>query len=160
MNSGDSTSFSVCSQRYHWGVKRAQLSLRLELGITLTRLRFPPRAPYAYVVNYSGNTVSQYAVNATTGELSALSHPYDWNRELPSRNYALSPSGAFVYVVNSSGNTISQYAVNATTGELSALSSPLTIGTGNSPNAITHFPPRAPLPTLLTTAVTRFLSMR
>jgi DNA-binding beta-propeller fold protein YncE len=34
-----------------------------------------PAGTFAYLVNYSGNTVSMYAINATTGILTPLTTP-------------------------------------------------------------------------------------
>ena len=89
-------------------------------GVTITCI-----SP-VYVVNNRSNTVSMYAINATTGQLTALATPTVATGTGPS-SIAVNPAGTFAYVaaqvVNGSG-TVSMYAINATTGQLTALTTP------------------------------------
>jgi len=97
-------------------------------GVTITCI-----AP-VYVANYGSNTISMYAVNATTGILTALTTPTVATGNVPS-SIAINPAGTFAYVANEGGSTVSMYAINAATGILTALTTP-TVATGNGPLSI------------------------
>ena len=77
-----------------------------------------PPSRFAYVSN--GNSVSAYAIDATSGALGPAT-----TLSVPS-SYALTvdPSGRFVYVSSASGNGVSVYAVDRTTGSLQATGAP------------------------------------
>jgi 6-phosphogluconolactonase (cycloisomerase 2 family) len=83
-----------------------------------------PVYKYLYVSNQEGNTVSGYAINASTGELTAVpGSPFgaDVRPLFPIPE----PSGKFLYVGNRGDTTtpprVSAYAVDAATGELTEL---------------------------------------
>ncbi len=74
---------------------------------------------FAYVANSGDDTVSIYAVNATTGQLRH--NGYAATGALP-RSVAVDPSGKFVYVANSAGNGgVSAYVIETTTGGLTPI---------------------------------------
>ena len=75
-----------------------------------------------------------YAVNATTGILTALTTPTVATGTFP-YSIAVNPAGTFAYVANEGGSTVSMYAINAATGILTALTTP-TVATGNGPLSI------------------------
>jgi len=69
------------------------------------------------VANFDTNSVSAYAVNATTGALTPVSGSPFAAGTAPG-NVAVSPNGQFAYVTNAPSGTVSAYAINATTGAL------------------------------------------
>lgn len=106
-----------------------------------------PSGKFAYVANQgvgtnSGNTISAYSIDATTGALSAMdangatagtqttiatgTHPYA---------ITIDPTGNFAYVANYDSNTVSVYTVNQTTGALTA-GTPVAAGTNPGSIAI------------------------
>ncbi len=76
-----------------------------------------------------------YAINASTGILTALSTPTIATGS-GGIGITINPAGTFAYVTNEYSNTVSMYAINASTGILTALSTP-TIATGSAPIGIT-----------------------
>jgi 6-phosphogluconolactonase (cycloisomerase 2 family) len=90
---------------------------------------------FAYVANSESDTVSAYAVEASTGRLKFIG-------KAPSGDapYAIAadPSGKYLYVTNYGGGTISQYSINID-GRLTAMT-PATIAAGTYPYAITVDP--------------------
>ena len=90
-----------------------------------------------YVVNYFSNTVSMYAIDATTGILTALTTPTVGTGTRPN-SIAVTPAGTFAYVANNFSGMVSMYAIDATTGILKALGTIL--GSGFSPGSITVNP--------------------
>ena len=66
-----------------------------------------------------------YAINATEGQLTALSTPTVATGSAP-QSIAVNPAGTFAYVPNNGSGTVSMYAINATTGQLTA-PAPLTV---------------------------------
>ena len=75
-----------------------------------------------------------YAINATTGILTALTTSTVATGSSP-LDIAINPAGTFAYVTNEGSNTISMYAINATSGILTALTTP-TVATGTGQGAI------------------------
>jgi 6-phosphogluconolactonase (cycloisomerase 2 family) len=69
-----------------------------------------PRA--AYVANYSGNTVSQYALSATDGSLSAIAPGTVSTNTNPS-SVAMDPTGRYAYTADFGSNKVSQYTIGA-----------------------------------------------
>ncbi|MGO8867700.1 MAG: lactonase family protein [Alphaproteobacteria bacterium] len=97
-----------------------------------------PFGRFAYVTNTPygpspGNTISAYAIDATTGALTAVpgSPIAAGNGAGP---VAVDPSGRFAYVVHTFDNTISAYTIDAGTGQLSPIGS--AVATGSSPGGI------------------------
>ncbi len=87
---------------------------------------------FAYVANDNDNSVSVYAVNATTGRLtftgkvSAGTNPY---------SVTVDPSGRYAYVVNLGDGTVSQYTIGSN-GSLTPMS-PATVSAGAQPSSVT-----------------------
>lgn len=80
-----------------------------------------------YVTNSGSDTISGYAVNGTTGGLSAIGGSPFANVSAPSA-IAVSPNGFFAFVTNSQANKVTSFRVG-TDGELLLAS-----GTSTSPN--------------------------
>jgi 6-phosphogluconolactonase (cycloisomerase 2 family) len=95
-----------------------------------------PTGKFLYVT--SNNTVIAYAINTTTGALSAIGSPLNLGLDSSPTGITVDRSGRFVYVVNSGTNTIASFAINAITGALTSVG---TTSTGNAtlPKAITSF---------------------
>jgi 6-phosphogluconolactonase (cycloisomerase 2 family) len=86
---------------------------------------------FAYVADFEGG-VPTLAVNATTGDLTAVSGS-PFGKGDP-RVVAMSPNGKFLYTANGDGsNTVGEYTVDDTTGALTSIG---TIAAGNSPYAV------------------------
>jgi YVTN family beta-propeller protein len=75
-----------------------------------------------------------YAINATTGILTALATPTVDTGTDPIA-ISINPAGTFAYVTNSSSDTVSMYAINAATGILTAHATP-TVAAGDRPYSI------------------------
>ena len=91
---------------------------------------------YAYVVNNGGNTVSQYAIDAS-GILSPLSVATIATGNSP-QSVTVDPSNKYVYVTNLADNSISQYTIQSD-GTL-ARGTPATVATGHGPWALAVSP--------------------
>ena len=105
-----------------------------------------PSGKFAYTVNQgvgaTGNTISAYSINVTSGALSAMdadgvttgTQATIATGTLP---YAITvdPTGNFAYVANYTSGTISAYTINQTTGALTTVAS-YTAGGGPSSVAI------------------------
>ena len=95
---------------------------------------------FAYVVNQTDSTISEYTINDSTGALTAVSGSPISDKNGP-QIVVSTPSGAFAYTANydlSSGvASVSEYTVNATTGALTLISgSPITGFAGVSALAV------------------------
>jgi 6-phosphogluconolactonase len=89
---------------------------------------------YAYVANESSNTISAYAINASTGALTEIAgSPFAATGAGPVA-VTVDPNGAYLYVANNTSNTVSVYAIDAATGALTAVAEPT--GSGNGPFAL------------------------
>jgi len=89
---------------------------------------------YVYTANYSGDSVSIFSRNATTGQLASLGAAVAGDG--PS-GLSIAQDGTSIYVTHSIGsanNTVYQLARNTSTGMLSAMV-PATIGTGTNPQS-------------------------
>jgi 6-phosphogluconolactonase (cycloisomerase 2 family) len=94
-----------------------------------------PTGRFAYTANYGNSTVSAFAINQTTGALTAIGSP------VPSGTtpyyLVVDPTGSFVYVADNTGIKIYIYAIDPTTGALTATgASPVTIAAGAGPTAM------------------------
>ena len=92
-----------------------------------------PNEHYAYIANSGDNTLSQYAVNSTTGYLTALSPSVVSTGSAPA-GVVVDNTGRFVYVTNSGGTSISMYTINSSSGVLTANS---TVSMGGNSQYIT-----------------------
>src|SRR5215472_13680427 len=97
------------------------------LCLGLPDLRAASTVPrFAYVPNFNDNTVSIYAVNASTGQLR--DNGYVLAGHGPGE---ATLAGSFLYVSNFSSNNISAYSANPSNGVLEPVAgSPFTAGTG------------------------------
>ena len=88
-------------------------------------IKVDPSGKFAFVVNSGDKSVSAYAINATTGALTAVAgSPFATGKDPLS--VTVDPSGKFAYVANFLGNNVSAYTIDATTGALSPIAnSPL-----------------------------------
>ena len=91
---------------------------------------------YAYVANYSSNTVSQYTIG-TGGALTAMSTATVTAGYGPF-SVAVDPFSKYAYVANTGSNTVSQYTIG-TGGALTAMT-PATVTTGTGPHSVTLDP--------------------
>lgn len=101
-----------------------------------------PSGEFAYVVNQgngstTGNSISAYSINTTTGALSAIdangaSTSYQASIATESQPYTITidPLGRFAYVANDFSNNVSAYTINQMTGALTPVAgSPFAAGT-------------------------------
>ena len=95
-----------------------------------------PTGKFLYVT--SNNTVIAYAINRTTGALSAIGSPLNLDANSSPTGITADRSGKFVYVVNSGTNTIASFAINARTGALTSVGTTST-GADTLPKAITSY---------------------
>jgi 6-phosphogluconolactonase len=88
---------------------------------------------FAYVANKLSNNISAYAVNSTTGALTAVAgSPFVSTGSQPDAVWA-GPGGNFLYVANSASNDLSIFSISTGTGVLSAQG---TVPTGVAPYGI------------------------
>jgi 6-phosphogluconolactonase len=89
---------------------------------------------FAYVANESSNSISAYAINASTGALVEIAgSPFASTGTGPVA-VAVDPNGAYLYAANNASNNVSVYAINSATGALTAAGQP--VGSGNGPFAL------------------------
>ena len=69
-----------------------------------------PSGKFAYVANLSSGNVSAFAIDASSGALTAVGTVAAQNRP---NSVAIHPTGRFVYVSNGLSNNISAYTVAA-----------------------------------------------
>lgn len=83
---------------------------------------------FVYVVNQDSDNISAFALDSSTGALTALvGSPFAAGIE-PS-SVAVEPSGAFAYVVDTGSDSVSVFAIDATTGALAPSGvSPVAVG--------------------------------
>lgn len=80
-------------------------------------LTIDPSGKFLVVANHDSASVGVFAINGTTGKLSAVSgSPFATGHGPVS--VRIDPTGSFVYVANQTDNTISAFALNSTTGAL------------------------------------------
>ncbi len=97
---------------------------------------------YAYVANSTGNSISAYAINATTGALSPLAgSPFASIGTAPVA-VTVDPNGEFLYVADNGSNDVAVYAItpdtDANAGGLT--SAGVAIPAGSGPIALTVDP--------------------
>ncbi len=89
---------------------------------------------FAYVANADSDTVSQYVVDAETGQLRPNGYVSTGDRPY---SITVDPSGRWAYVANRESETVSQYRIS-TTGTLASLSPPtVSTGAGTNPISVT-----------------------
>jgi 6-phosphogluconolactonase (cycloisomerase 2 family) len=97
-----------------------------------------PRGKFAYVSNFNSQDVSAFAIDHTSGALSAVP-----GSPLPlggrPRELTVDPAGKFLYVTNETANAVQAYSIDQTTGALAAIAGSPYV-TGAAPIAITMVP--------------------
>jgi 6-phosphogluconolactonase (cycloisomerase 2 family) len=133
-NSADNTisQFSINTS----GALVATAMTPVATGIEPWNITLSPNGKYVYVANHGnlppgGMTISQYAVDAATGALTAL-NPATLLTAFPyPGGITVDPTSAYAYLSNINGNTISEYGIG-TDGTLSSLN-PASVATGTEP---------------------------
>jgi len=104
-------------------------------------------AGFAYVTNYSSNTISAYSI--TAGALFAIDADSSItgtqaNIATGAQPYAITidPSGKFAYVANYGSNSVSAYSIDASTGALARIDSDK-VTTGNQTSIPARSGPRS-----------------
>ena len=93
---------------------------------------------FAFAANDGDGTISAYAINASTGALTAVSgSPFAAGTATTGASeLKVDPSGRFLDVVNEFAHTISAFSINWTSGALTLVTgSPFTVGTVASPSS-------------------------
>ena len=75
-----------------------------------------PSGRYVYVSNRGHDTIAVFAIDQTTGRLSAVGHEPTGGRT--PRNFNVDPSGAFLYAANQDSDTIVQFRIDRSSGKL------------------------------------------
>ena len=88
-----------------------------------------PDGAFAYVINTTAATISQYSVDSA-GALTALSGTAP-AVGADARHIVITPNGRFVYVSNGSANTISQF-VRGGDGQLASITTAIAAGSGTT----------------------------
>jgi 6-phosphogluconolactonase (cycloisomerase 2 family) len=86
---------------------------------------------FAYLTNFSGNSIIQLVIDQSTGVLTQNSSPVTTGNA-PSA-FALDQTGRYAFVVNEADNTIGSYLANSTIGVLVSSGSAVGTGTAYSP---------------------------
>jgi 6-phosphogluconolactonase (cycloisomerase 2 family) len=90
-------------------------------GVSPRYLAIDPTAPYAYVSSAAGAEVYGYAMDPTTGKLTALPHsPYSTGAGSLPQFITIDPSGKYGYTANEGTANISGFAISST-GDLTSL---------------------------------------
>ena len=76
---------------------------------------------YLYVVNATGNTVSEFSIDQSTGAIHPLGTPTIPTGNSP--NYATTDTKGHIYVANSGDGTVSVFSIDGGTGQLSPVGS-------------------------------------
>jgi YVTN family beta-propeller protein len=134
VNSADGTisQFSVSAS----GALVATTVSPVSTGTEPWNVTLSPDGKYAYVANHGnappgGQTLSQYAVDATTGALTPL-NPATLTTAFPyPGGITVDPTSSYAYLSNINGNSLSEYAIGAD-GTLGSLN-PASVGTGTEP---------------------------
>jgi 6-phosphogluconolactonase len=89
---------------------------------------------YAYVANMSSNSISAFAIDASTGALTPVADSPFASAGTTPVAAVVDPNGTYLYVANNASNNLSVYAIDASTGALSEVGEP--VPTGNGPFAV------------------------
>jgi 6-phosphogluconolactonase (cycloisomerase 2 family) len=133
-NSADNTisQFSISSA----GALVATAIAPVATGIEPWNITLSPNGKYVYVANHGnvapgGMTISQYAVDATTGALTPL-NPATLPTAFPyPGGITVDPTSSYAYLSNINGKTVSEYGIGAN-GTLSSLN-PASVAAGTEP---------------------------
>jgi 6-phosphogluconolactonase (cycloisomerase 2 family) len=98
-----------------------------------------PAGRFLYAANSSSNTVSVYAIDASTGTLTAAGPAVTTGASSAPSSITVDPTGRFAYVANGLSNTVSVFRIDPASGALTAMGSPVASG-GNGAGFITVDP--------------------
>lgn len=103
------------------------------IALSPSAVTLHPSGRFAYVTfsGTNGNSVSSFAVDATTGTLTFVGTATTGST--PS-SITVDPSGKFAYVTNSLSNNVSVYSVDQTSGLLTGVGAP--VAAGSHPNEV------------------------
>jgi 6-phosphogluconolactonase (cycloisomerase 2 family) len=88
-----------------------------------------PTNAFLFVANAGDNTVSQFAIGASSGALTLVGSPVLTGGTFPF-SVTVDPSGHYVYTANSGSNNISQFTIAG--GVLTSITAPVAAGIGVS----------------------------
>ncbi len=108
-------------------------------GLGPASVTVAPSGKYAYVTNFSDNTVSQYTVDATGAIALSSMTPSTVAAGAGPVSVTVDASVKYAYVANFGDNSVSQYTISATTGVLTPMT-PSTVAAGAGPRSITVDP--------------------
>lgn len=95
------------------------------------------QSAHLYLASAGDNEVAGFAIDPTSGALTALANsPYPAGAGAAAIP-AFSPNGAYLYVMDKTANTVSGYAIDPTSGDLTALPA---VNAGTSPDWIVFTP--------------------
>ena len=103
-------------------------------GVFPSNLTIDPTGRFIYVINQNG-TISQLAINQTTGAISVITTATSSGVTTATTNaigFTTDPTGRFLYVgtgLSEPGNSIAQFSINQTTGILTTVSNAINVGT-------------------------------
>jgi 6-phosphogluconolactonase len=81
-------------------------------------IHITPDSRYLYVSNRGHDSIAAFALDADTGQLTAIGH---WATQDWPRAFAIGPMGHFLYVAGERSDSLATYRVGAATGRLRAL---------------------------------------
>ncbi|BBP00806.1 hypothetical protein SFSGTM_15140 [Sulfuriferula nivalis] len=141
VTSNDSQTISQTILTYSINAKTGALTLipgsPLMLKEGISSFTINPAGTFAYVA--TGNTISAYRINVTTGTLLTPVSGSQFMGDAVPGSLAINPAGTFVYVTNINEDSVSTYRINANTGVLTLVKgSPITAG--KSPITVTVNP--------------------
>ena len=85
---------------------------------TCAEIAITPSGAFLYASNRGHDSLASFAVDATSGELTALT--YDPTEKTP-RMFALDPAGHFLYAAGQASGRLASYRIDPDTGRLEAL---------------------------------------
>ncbi len=100
-----------------------------KLAITHVVVTCTKQAVYAYVVSRLANTISQFAIDASTGALTEIGTAIPAEGSTPV-SMVVDPNGNYAYVANNGSDNITVYAIDTSTGVLTVSGSSIASGTG------------------------------
>jgi 6-phosphogluconolactonase (cycloisomerase 2 family) len=84
-------------------------------------MAFDPAGKFAYVTNVNSGTISIFAIDSTSGALSAIQGSPFQDPDGAPYPVTVDPAGRFLYVGNVGGNNISVFAINANSGAITPI---------------------------------------
>ena len=93
-----------------------------------------PTGKFAYVANYTSNTISAYTINPITGALTSVGTASGTTGTGPS-SIAIDPTGKCALVANNNSNNVESYIIDSATGVLAVVTT-TTVVPGRAPRSI------------------------